>query len=210
MEIIIKPYTEKIKTILLIGPPGAGKGTLGRILDQSGSQKYVSTGAIFRSLDPDSPAGDLYYSYAKEQKLVPDEVTLQICRHYIQGLIASNAFFPSKQYLLLEGFPRNEKQAQILLDWLDVKHVIVLECLNKENLRKRLHRRARLEGKFHVMTEEEFDYLLTEYEREKESILNQFPVHSVSIIEADQKPLEVLKQVLMRLSHILSTSPDRK
>ncbi len=207
MDFSINLYEKSISTILLLGPPGAGKGTLGRALDYFGTQKFVSSGCVLRSLDPDSAAGQLYDSYARQNQLVPDEVVLPICHHYIQGLIASNQFFPMKQDLLLEGLPRTVQQATSLMAWISVKHIIVLECFNKDNLRKRLHRRARAEGKFNIISEEEFDRLFIEYEQESQAILALFPKHQVTYIEADQRPLEVLKDVLSRLVHILSEPP---
>lgn len=193
-----------------MGPPGAGKGTLGRFLDHSMTQKYVSSGEIFRSLDVDSSAGELYQSYASKHQLVPDAIALEICRHYISGLIASNAFYPTRQYLLLEGIPRTRGQAEAMLEWFDINHVIVLECFNQENLRKRLHRRARIEGKFNLITEKDFEQLYSDYEKESEAIFSLFPKHLISVIEAEQKPLEVLRDVLDRLSHILSLPPRTK
>jgi len=207
---IIKPYEGKFPTVLLFGPPGAGKGTLGRFLDQANTQRYVSSGAIFRSLDPDSSAGQLYYTYAKKKKLVPDDVTLEIWWHYVQGLIATNRYYPAHQDLLLEGIPRTAHQAQALLQWIEVRHIIVLESSDQDGLYHRMLRRARLEGKLNEMTEKEFQQQFDDYCQEIDAVLRIYPSHLISRVNAEQRSLEVLRDVLVRLSHILSSRPNAK
>ena len=64
-EPIIHPYEGKFSSILLFGPPGSGKGTLGKFLASAGTQFHLSSGDIFRSLPAYSPAGKLYYTPAK-------------------------------------------------------------------------------------------------------------------------------------------------
>ncbi|MBS0623440.1 MAG: nucleoside monophosphate kinase [Verrucomicrobia bacterium] len=210
MQSIIKPYRGKFPTVLLFGPPGAGKGTLGRFLDQANTQRYVSSGDIFRSLDPESSAGQLYYAYAKDKKLVPDDVTLEIWWHYVQGLIATNRYYPASQDLLLEGIPRTAIQAKALLQWIEVRHIIVLESFDQHDLYHRMLRRARLEGKLQYMTEPEFEQQFKEYLAQIDDVLKVYPSHLISRVNAEQRSLEVLRDVLVRLSHILSSRPNSK
>ena len=67
----------KPKAILMFGPPGAGKGTIGAMLCAAGNHFHLSSGDIFRGLPPESKSGQLFYSYANEGKLVPDDVTIE-------------------------------------------------------------------------------------------------------------------------------------
>src|SRR6185503_5513646 len=189
------------------GPPGAGKGMLGAFLASAGSQYHLSSGAIFRSLATYSPAGKLYYSYAEKGELLPDKATIDIWQYYVQGLIATNAYYPESQDLLLEGIPRTLGQAQLLEEHIEVRHIIVLTIQDEEELIRRAKRRARLEGNLSESNPLFHPGRLALYEESEEEILSFYPKHLISRVKADQKPLELLRDVLVRLSHVLSHGP---
>src|SRR6185312_6554563 len=94
---LIAPYEKPFRSILIFGPPGSGKGTLGRFLSAAGNHVHLSSGDIFRGLAPESPAGKLFHTYASQGHLVPDEVTIGIWKNFVSGLIATNRYFPSQQ-----------------------------------------------------------------------------------------------------------------
>lgn len=206
---LISPYEGKFSTILLFGPPGVGKGTLGKFLSGAGTQYHLSSGDIFRSLPSYSPAGKLFYSYASRGLLIPDETTVEIWKYYVHGLIATNAYYPESQDLLLDGLPRTRQQAEMLSHFINVKHVIVLEVSDTKELRLRLEKRARKEGRLEEMQEECIQKRLTSYEESIHSILEFYPKHLISSVDAGQRPLEVLRDVLVRLSHLLSRAPQQ-
>src|ERR1700722_12603237 len=119
-ESIIPHHIEPFRAVLLFGPPGSGKGTLGKFLSSAGNHFHLSSGDIFRGLSPESPAGKLYHSYAGKGLLLPDEETIQIWHHYVHGLIATNRSFPAQQLLLLDGIPRTRRQVELLEKHLQV------------------------------------------------------------------------------------------
>lgn len=204
---LIRPYEGKLSTILLFGPPGAGKGMLGAFLSSAGSQYHLSSGDIFRSLATYSPAGKLYYSYAQKGELLPDEATIDIWYYYVQGLIATNKYYPESQDLLLEGIPRTLGQVKLIDKYIDVRHIIVLTIQDEEELIRRARRRARLEGNLSDTNPLFHPGRLALYEEGEEEILSFYPKHLISRVNADQKPLELLRDVLVRLSHVLSHGP---
>ena len=117
---IISTEMGPYRSILLFGPPGSGKGTLGKFLSSAGNHYHLSSGDIFRGLSPESEAGKLFHSYAGKGKLVPDSVTIQIWHHFVGGLIATNCYFPHEQFLLLDGVPRTLNQASLIEPYIEL------------------------------------------------------------------------------------------
>lgn len=204
-ESIIPHYTEPFRSILIFGPPGSGKGTLGKFLSSAGNHFHLSSGDIFRSLSPESPAGKLYHNYASKGLLLPDEVTIQIWHHFVHGLIATNRYFPSEQLLLLDGIPRTLHQADLLEKHIKIERVIVLEIGDIDILVKRLQRRALIEKRTDDMDSGVLRTRMEVYQRDTAKLLQHYPSRLLSRFNADQKPLEVLRDVLVGLSQILST-----
>jgi adenylate kinase len=195
---------EKFRAILIFGPPGAGKGTLGKFLSTAGNHFHLSSGDIFRGIDPDSKAGKVYHSYASKGNLVPDEVTIEVWDQYVQGQIATNRYFPKKQFLLLDGIPRTLLQAKILDQYIDVVGIIELDIPDVNVLIQRLKRRALIEKRSDDADEAILQNRMKVYKEETLRLLSHYPKELISTFNADQKPLEVLRDVLVKLSDLLS------
>lgn len=94
--------------IILLGPPGAGKGTLAKHLLTKYNIPHISTGDMFRAAIKDgTPLGRLAASYINEGHLVPDEVTIGLVRERLAQGDCGTGF-------LLDGFPRTLAQAEAL------------------------------------------------------------------------------------------------
>lgn len=204
MDSVIPHYNKKFRSMLIFGPPGSGKGTMGRFLSAAGNHVHLSSGDIFRGLSPESPAGQLFHKFASEGHLVPDEVTLKIWHNYVLGLIATNRYFPSQQFLLLDGIPRTYEQARLLDQYIQPMHVIVLEMKDKKRLVERMKRRALIEGRHDDTNEEVLMTRFKVYEETTLKLLSHYPSSLITRINADQKPLDVLKDILNHLSGLLS------
>lgn len=201
----MKVIEEKYRAVLVFGPPGAGKGTLGKFLSTAGNHYHLSSGDIFRGLDPDSPTGRLCHAYASKGNLIPDEVTIDIWHKYTEGLITTNKYFPKRQLLLLDGIPRTLEQAKILEQYVEVVGVIVLEMPNIEGLIQRLQRRAIIEKRHDDTDEAILRNRMEVYAKETSSLLSHYPENKIFRFNADAKPLEVLRDVLTKLSGLLSS-----
>src|SRR5204863_501182 len=116
----------RYKTILLFGAPGSGKGTQGKILGAIPGFFHTACGDIFRSQDLSSEMGRIAWEYSSRGELVPDEFTVKLWKQYIKGMEMVNQFHPETEILVLDGIPRNVKQAQLLEDTLDVLRVVHL------------------------------------------------------------------------------------
>lgn len=94
--------------LVLVGPPGAGKGTQAQFVAQFLSVPKISTGDIFRAnVTSGTPLGKQAKAYMDAGDLVPDEVTIQMVRDRLAEDDAVKGF-------LLDGFPRNVAQARVL------------------------------------------------------------------------------------------------
>lgn len=94
--------------IILLGAPGAGKGTQASKIESKYNLVHISTGDIFRAnIKGGTPIGKLAKSYIDAGKLVPDEVTCEIVK---DRLIKDDV----KAGYMLDGFPRNLFQAEEL------------------------------------------------------------------------------------------------
>jgi adenylate kinase len=94
--------------IILLGPPGAGKGTQAKLISEKFQIPHISTGDIFRkNISEKTPLGIEAKTYMDNGKLVPDEVTIGIVKDRLIEDDCKNGF-------LLDGFPRTVKQAEAL------------------------------------------------------------------------------------------------
>ncbi|MFF9073901.1 adenylate kinase [Streptomyces sp. NPDC014646] len=94
--------------IVLVGPPGAGKGTQAAYLAKNLSIPQISTGDLFRAnISQGTDLGKRARAYMDAGQLVPDEVTIGMAKDRMSQPDAENGF-------LLDGFPRNVGQAEAL------------------------------------------------------------------------------------------------
>src|SRR3954467_11343664 len=99
--------------IVLVGPPGAGKGTQAEFISAQLSIPKISTGDIFRfNVSQGTPLGQEAKKFMDAGDLVPDEGTVALVKEGISEPDAVDGF-------LLDGFPRNLSQARVLDDMLD-------------------------------------------------------------------------------------------
>jgi len=98
--------------LVLVGPPGAGKGTQAQFLAAHYSIPHISTGDIFRAnLKASTPLGLEAKSFMDSGQLVPDSVTNEMVKDRLTHDDVKGGF-------LLDGFPRNTVQAEVLREFL--------------------------------------------------------------------------------------------
>ena len=107
--------------LILLGAPGAGKGTQGKIICQRLGIPVIGTGNIIReAVANGTPAGREAKSYMEKGHLVPDEVVIAMVRERLAKEDCKNGF-------LLDGFPRTIAQAEALEEMVHIDKVIDLE-----------------------------------------------------------------------------------
>lgn len=131
--------------LVLMGPPGAGKGTQAKIISERLGVPAVSTGDIFRAnVSEGTPLGVEAKRYMDAGDYVPDEVTNGMVRDRLGEADARKGF-------LLDGYPRTLAQVEeldrMLADSGTRLDAVVVLTVDEEELVQRLAHRARTEGR---------------------------------------------------------------
>lgn len=106
--------------LVLLGPPGAGKGTQAAILTEKLGVPHISTGDLFRAnIGEGTPLGKEAKEYIDAGKLVPTDVTARMVEDRLSQDDAAEGF-------LLDGFPRTVEQADLLAEMLE-RHGVKLD-----------------------------------------------------------------------------------
>jgi adenylate kinase len=138
--------------IILLGPPGAGKGTQAKMLVEKCQIPQISTGDILRAaVKEGTPLGKEAKSYMDKGELVPDSVVIGIVEERIQEPDCATGY-------MLDGFPRTVPQAEALDGMLtnlssQINHVVSIEVANEELVQRLTGRRTCRDcgAGFHVM-----------------------------------------------------------
>ena len=94
--------------MIIMGPPGAGKGTQAKLIIKEHNIPHISTGDMFReAIEEKTPLGLLAQKYINDGHLVPDDVTIGLVKERLAKDDCKNGF-------LLDGFPRTIPQAEAL------------------------------------------------------------------------------------------------
>ncbi|MFP4119106.1 MAG: adenylate kinase family protein, partial [Candidatus Woesearchaeota archaeon] len=126
-----KSYDYKL---VIIGPPGSGKGTTCELIEEKLSIPHVSTGDMLRShIDAGDELGKRIKEKVEHGKLIPDEITDEVIK---QRLSQSDV----QEKFLLDGFPRDLEQARFLLRLTNLDGIIIID-LDDEAIVKRLSQR---------------------------------------------------------------------
>lgn len=127
--------------LILLGAPGAGKGTHAKFLSDHYGIPHIATGDIFRaSLENGTPLGQKVKTYMEQGLLVPDELTVELVLDRLKQPDCEGGF-------VLDGFPRNLAQAEALSEALeergeDIDAALHLEIGEKAILKRMSGRRV--------------------------------------------------------------------
>ena len=120
-----------MRSVVLLGAPGSGKGTIATILRDTWNIPHISTGDMFReAVKANTPMGLKASEYMKAGLLVPDDITIGVVEERFSKSDVKKGF-------ILDGFPRTIKQAQAL-DEILVKNDIKLSSVILLNIDEKL------------------------------------------------------------------------
>ena len=192
----------KYKTILLFGAPGAGKGTQGKILGTIPNFYHCACGDVFRGLRIDNELGRIFIDYSSRGELVPDEATVRLWKQSIQGTQGLGQFNPDKDTLVLDGIPRNVRQAEMLQDSLEVRAVFYLTCGDFNKLVERLQRRALRENRLDDANLTVIRNRLQTYEKETKPLLDFYGPKLLHTFDSTQSPVNVLRDLILTINKV--------
>ena len=131
--------------ILILGAPGSGKGTQGKILAERLGFPKITTGDLIRKAMQDgTPLGLEFKKYYDEGKLVPDTIILGMIKDELNRPDAKNG-------AILDGFPRTAAQAELVDRTLAehgqrLNHILLLD-VTEDELVRRMRARSQVEGR---------------------------------------------------------------
>jgi adenylate kinase len=131
--------------LLLIGPPGSGKGTQGDLLSKRFGLAHIAAGDLLRAeVEAETPIGKSVKEYIDQGELVPDEIIIELLMPAIIRAVDDGGY-------VLDGFPRSVGQAQVARGLAEQvgatpDAVIYLEA-DRDELVRRILERATIEGR---------------------------------------------------------------
>ncbi len=191
----------KYPTYLFFGAPGSGKGTQGTVLGALPRFFHCACGDVFRRMDTRTKLGRAFLEYSSKGQLVPDEITVELWKVSIRHAVEAQAFKPDIDYLVLDGIPRNIRQAELMGEIIEVRRVFHLSCPDRERVVERLKKRALKDNRLDDANEEVIRRRLEIYDRESKPLLDYFGPELTVTVNATEPPVVVLHSIL---SHIVT------
>lgn len=195
--------SQRYKAILMFGAPGVGKGTQGAMLGKIPGFHHVSSGDIFRSLDPNSELGKVFFSHSSKGELVPDDVTIEVWRTNVNAQTLLGQFQPKKQLLISDGIPRSAAQAEIMSQYIDVLKIIHLVVADEDEMVARMKRRAIKQGRADDAREDVLRNRFEVYRRETYPVLKHYGRELIVDVNGYGSPAAILHQILGHIVPVL-------
>ncbi len=164
--------------LILFGPPGSGKGTQAKMLEEKFDLLQISTGDLFRyELGNNTPLGQKARTYMDKGQLVPDEVTVAMLKNKLE-------MHPHVKGYIFDGFPRTIPQSEALDELLkergeSVDSLISL-VVDEEEIVKRLLERGKTSGRKDDANEEVIRNRISVYKSETSPVYDYYDQQKLS------------------------------
>jgi adenylate kinase len=192
------------QAILLIGLPGSGKSTQGKILAALPGIHYWKASEALRAINPASDIGGVIQQHISRGELVPDELAVSLCLHDLATHAMAGVYRPATDLVVLDGIPRTVRQAALLDKWVTVIKILHLVCDDVEEVVQRLRQRAAEQGRADDADERVIRHRLEVYQRDTTLVLQYYPADRIAPIDALKSPAEVFDQILHLLIPLLN------
>ena len=152
---------------LIDGPPGAGKGTIGKYLHQTGGFYHLSMGDLVRSKGLETPIGTL----------LPDDIAFTLLKDNLSDIILSD-----ETNILLDGFPRTMGEKNLLSHDFTVNKVFILTCEPDISVERCL-RRGENSGRISDIDKQTIQKRIQIYNEQTLEVLQTYPNDIVTLID---------------------------
>jgi len=187
----------KYKGIILIGPPGCGKGTQGKILHEIDGYFHFSTGDELREILETRERGDPLREKVETMmggNFVADDLIISITKDRLEEYSRNKLFNPQDDYVILDGIPRTVSQIYLIQEFIDIEKLIRL-CAPKKTCNTRVVQgRAKKEGRPDD-TLERFEKRFGIFTKETEPIPGHYNPSIVFTVDSLLDPQEVHKDI---------------
>lgn len=172
--------------IIILGKPGAGKGTQSEIICKEFDLYHLSTGDLFRAnLEHRTELGEKIRSYMNSPNLISDEIVNEVVSKEISARNYNNIVF--------DGYPRTIFQAEFLEGELDYNHVqIILLDVSDSIAINRIKKRQRLEDRTESNSLEKIKGRINEYKRLTEPIVERYSLQERLIVLDGEEDIETV------------------
>jgi adenylate kinase len=188
--------------LLLIGPPGSGKGTQGQLLSDRFGLVHIAAGDLLRAeVEAGTPLGEEVADYLDRGELVPDQLVIDLLMPVVIESVADRGY-------VLDGFPRSVGQALVARGMAEEAGatpdaVIYLEA-SREELVRRILERAKVEGRSDD-TEEVIQSRLQVFDEATRPLVEYYRGRGLlRVIDANQTEDQVAEHILAAIGSLAS------
>ena len=186
----------KPPAILLVGPPGCGKGTVGKALGRLPGFMHIASGDLIRAATAEKGVRGERWAAMAKGGLISDNDLWRLVDDYLDAEVRSKSPAERPRLLVIDGVPRTQTQVSELAKRADVLGVISMECHPRELLMQRLLQRSTIEGRADDASRQIVEARFAVFERDTLPVLQEFPPHLVHAVDASQPAPKTLAQVL--------------
>jgi adenylate kinase len=186
--------------LLLIGPPGSGKGTQGELLAQKFGLAHIAAGDLLRAeVEAGTPLGKEAADYLDRGELVPDELVIELIMPLVVASVQENGY-------VLDGFPRSVGQALVVRSMAEeagaVPDAVIYLKASRDELVQRILARAKVEGRSDD-TAEVVHNRLEVFDEATRPLVDYYRSRGLLyVIDADLSEEEVAAQILAAVGYL--------